>query len=164
MANFLDNNGLSYFWTQLKAKFATKVDKEEGKGLSTNDYTTEEKTKVEGIETGAEVNIIEAIQVNGAAVEVSEKAVNITVPTTVAALTDAGDYALKSDITNVYKYKGSKATVEELPASGNEVGDVYNVEADGMNYAWEGTKWDAMGSVLEITAISNGEIDTILAS
>ena len=35
----------------------TKVDKEEGKGLSTNDYTTAEKTKLESIEAGAEVNI-----------------------------------------------------------------------------------------------------------
>jgi hypothetical protein len=31
----------------------SKVDKEEGKGLSTNDYTTEEKTKLEGVEAGA---------------------------------------------------------------------------------------------------------------
>lgn len=30
-----------------------KVDKETGKGLSTNDYTTSEKTKLSGIETGA---------------------------------------------------------------------------------------------------------------
>lgn len=30
-----------------------KVDKEEGKGLSTNDYTTEEKEKLAGIDTGA---------------------------------------------------------------------------------------------------------------
>ena len=33
-----------------------KVDKESGKGLSTNDYTTEEKQKLAGIETGAQVN------------------------------------------------------------------------------------------------------------
>lgn len=32
---------------------STKVDKEEGKGLSTNDYTTDEKTKLAGIATGA---------------------------------------------------------------------------------------------------------------
>ena len=31
----------------------SKVDKEEGKGLSTNDFTTEEKEKLAGIETGA---------------------------------------------------------------------------------------------------------------
>lgn len=33
-----------------------KVDKATGKGLSTNDYTTAEKNKLAGIETGAEVN------------------------------------------------------------------------------------------------------------
>lgn len=35
----------------------TKVDKEDGKGLSTNDYTTEEKTKLASIAEGAEVNV-----------------------------------------------------------------------------------------------------------
>ena len=34
-----------------------KVDKENGKGLSTNDFTDAYKTKLEGIETGAEVNV-----------------------------------------------------------------------------------------------------------
>lgn len=34
-----------------------KVDAETGKGLSTNDYTTTEKTKLAGIEAGAEVNV-----------------------------------------------------------------------------------------------------------
>lgn len=34
----------------------TKVDKETGKGLSTNDYTTAEKNKLSGIASGAEVN------------------------------------------------------------------------------------------------------------
>ncbi len=36
---------------------ASKVDKETNKGLSTNDYTNTEKTKLEGIATGAEVNV-----------------------------------------------------------------------------------------------------------
>lgn len=35
---------------------AKKVDKVEGKGLSTNDFTTEEKNKLKGIEEGAQVN------------------------------------------------------------------------------------------------------------
>lgn len=37
----------------LIAGLATKVDKVEGKGLSTEDYTTAEKTKLAGIEAGA---------------------------------------------------------------------------------------------------------------
>ena len=34
-----------------------KVDKVDGKGLSTNDYTTDEKEKLAGIEAGAQVNV-----------------------------------------------------------------------------------------------------------
>ena len=36
---------------------SNKVDKETGKGLSTNDYTTADKTKLAGIAAGAEVNV-----------------------------------------------------------------------------------------------------------
>ena len=75
----------------------------------------------------------------------------------------ASTYALKSDITNAYIYKGTVAGVANLPVSGNTAGDVYNVTADGMNYAWTGTEWDALGSTFEVTSISNAEIDTIVA-
>jgi len=58
-----------------------KVDVEAGKGLSTNDYTTAEKTKLAGIETGAEVNTIESVSVNGTAVTPDPtKNVDITIP------------------------------------------------------------------------------------
>jgi len=42
----------------------SKVDKVNGKGLSTNDYTTAEQTKLSGIAEGAEVNEISVIKVN----------------------------------------------------------------------------------------------------
>ena len=41
----------------LETKINGKVDKVEGKQLSTEDYTTAEKTKLGGIETGAQVNV-----------------------------------------------------------------------------------------------------------
>lgn len=75
----------------------------------------------------------------------------------------ASTYALKSDITAMYKYKGSKTGVSALPATGNAVGDVWNVEDTGMNYAWDGTQWDALGEMFEIQSITNGEIDAITA-
>lgn len=50
MAKYLDENGLLYLWNKVKSTF---VKQESGKGLSTNDYTTAEKTKLSGIETGA---------------------------------------------------------------------------------------------------------------
>lgn len=71
---------------------------------------------------------------------------------------------ISSAVTNMYKYKGSIATVSALPSSDNTTGDVYNVEATGMNYAWNGTAWDALGEIFTITSISNSDIDTIVAS
>lgn len=71
------------------------------------------------------------------------------------------DLALKSDITGLYNYKGSKVNYAALPESGNQVGDVWNVEDTGMNYAWDGEKWDALGASFEIQAITNEEIDAI---
>lgn len=53
--NYLDKDGLLYFKQKLDAKYASKaelgnkVDKVSGKGLSTNDYTTEEKQKLAGL-------------------------------------------------------------------------------------------------------------------
>lgn len=76
----------------------------------------------------------------------------------------ASTYALKSDITNMYRYKGSVAAVANLPATGNTAGDVYDVQADGMNYAWNGTTWDQLGGTFTVEAITNAEIDAIVAA
>ncbi len=45
----LDYDGLLYLWGKLKTLLNGKVDKVSGKGLSTNDYTTAEKTKLAGL-------------------------------------------------------------------------------------------------------------------
>lgn len=47
----------TYTKTEVDTALDDKVDKETGKGLSTNDYTTAEKTKLAGIAEGAEVNV-----------------------------------------------------------------------------------------------------------
>lgn len=111
--------------------------------------------------SNAQANVIETVKVNGTALTPTAKAVNVVVPTKVSDLTDASNYALKSDLTNVYKYKGSVAAVANLPASGNTAGDVYNVEATDMNYAWNGSKWDPLGELFSIESITNSEIDTM---
>lgn len=85
---YLDENGLLYVKQKIAGKF---VEKETGKGLSTNDYSTADKTKLSGIESGAEANIIESVKVNGTAQTVSSKAVDITVPTKLSDLTNDGD-------------------------------------------------------------------------
>ena len=58
---------------------ANKVDKVTGKGLSTNDYTTDEKNKLSGIESKAQVNKLEAIKVNGVAQTITDKTVDLSI-------------------------------------------------------------------------------------
>lgn len=304
---FLSYDGLLYFWQKIKALLAGKVDKVDGKGLSTNDYTTAEKTKLAGlmnyihpttsgnkhIPAGGSANQILGWSADGTAKWVNEKDTTYSVmsgatidadgnsglvpsptkgaqrwldstgawttppnttygaaSTTSAGLMSAADkkkldgiatgankyvhpsytahdnglykitvdatghvsavtavakgditalgipstnttyndatqsthglmstadkkkldafgeastYALKSDITAMYRYKGSVASYDNLPTSGQIIGDVYDV-GNGMNYAWNGEKWDGLGQVFTIDAIQNTEIDTILAS
>lgn len=45
----LDYDGLLYFWQKIKGFLNNKVDKVEGKQLSSNDYTTAEKNKLAGL-------------------------------------------------------------------------------------------------------------------
>lgn len=45
------------FATTVATEIGKKVDRVDGKGLSTNDYTTDEKNKLAGIAEGAEVNV-----------------------------------------------------------------------------------------------------------
>lgn len=65
--------------TGLPDALAKKVDKVDGKGLSTNDFTNEAKEKLDGVEAGANQNLIEIVKLAGAALNISEKAVNIPV-------------------------------------------------------------------------------------
>lgn len=300
----LDENGLRYLWTKIKNTFVAQV---EGKGLSANDYTTDEKNKLAGISTGATKNTVENVltststtnalsaaqgkvldekiraintgledlgagdmlksvydtngdgivdnaeKVNGHTVGVdvpadakftdttygafsttknglvpkpSSAAVNqvmssdgtwrelkmafdpetlqvelgfrvpgtstisktltATIPTATStqeglmktahyskleALPTSAElestYAKKTDLTSLYKYKGSVADAGKLPTSGQAVGDVYDIQSAsvyggaGMNVAWNGTSWDALGEMFTITSIANSEIDAI---
>ncbi len=115
------------------------------------------------------VSTAQQTALNGKVDKVSGKGLSTNDYTTaeknkLAAFGSADTYALKSDITSMYKYKGSVATISLLPSTGQTVGDVYNVESNGMNYAWDGEDWDALGEIFTITPISNGDIDTIVAS
>lgn len=80
---------------------------------------------------------------------------------------EASTYAKKSEISGIYKYKGSVTDAAKLPTSGQAEGDVYNIDAAssygpaGTNVAWTGSAWDSLGGVFEIVAISNADIDKI---
>lgn len=120
----------------LQGNIDKKVDKVEGKGLSTNDYTTDEKTKLEGIADGAQVNVIETVKVNGVALTPADKAVDVTVPT--GALADKNEVAkadlaadLKTEIEgklNASAVTGDLLThnASEFAAADHDHDDVYS--------------------------------------
>lgn len=74
-----------------------KVDVESGKGLSTEDYTTAEKTKLGTIASNAQVNVIESISVNGSGVEPVSKNVNIVIPKAVPDPSAANQMLFSTD-------------------------------------------------------------------
>lgn len=115
-----------------------KVDKVSGKGLSTEDFTTAEKNKLSGIESGAQVNVIDSITVNGAAVSVTSKTAALTSPTKTSDLTnDSGfqtaenvDDKIDAKISGVYRASG-RATLATLPALAvANLGCVYDMTQD----------------------------------
>lgn len=88
--------------TAQQAALDEKVDKVAGKGLSTNDYTTDEKNKLAGIAAGAQVNVIESVKVNGTAQTISNKEIDIPVPTKLSQLTnDIYEVATSAEITAI---------------------------------------------------------------
>lgn len=124
------------------------VAKETGKGLSTNDYTTAEKTKLSGIATGAQANKIESVKVNGTALTPdSSKAVNV----------DLTVYAKSADVTKEIASAVSGVTqtdysvVESLPSTGKK-GIIYLVANSGTGtniydeYIYINSKFEKLGS------------------
>lgn len=101
--------------TRVDGLLDKKVDKVDGKGLSTNDLTNELKTQYDSAyahsqvahaPADAQANVIESVKVNGSVVTITDKAVDIVVPTDNAQLANGAGYLVNSDIVN----KADKAT------------------------------------------------------
>lgn len=82
MANkYLDYNGVLYLWGKIKSKFALATDMTQAK----NDITALQNV-------GAQANIIETVKRNGTALSVTNKAVDISVPTKTSDLTNDSNF------------------------------------------------------------------------
>lgn len=69
---------------------------------------------------------------------------------------DVGDLSsrvstIESSLTSAMHYKGSVATVSDLPTENVETGDFYNVSEDGTNYAWDGESWDEVSGMAAVS-------------
>lgn len=135
-----------------------------------NNFTTELKNKLDGIESGAEVNTIEKIQRNGTELTITNKTVNIDVPISTSDLTnnsgfitntvnDLANYYLKTETytqTEVNNLIGQIKTIsieviDSLPETG-ESNKIYFVPKDGTTgdiyneYIWINNAWELIGS------------------
>lgn len=179
MAKAINLDGLKSFYQKLKLwiedKLNGKVDKVNGKSLSTNDLTDEllqklqnagdssftgdyndltnkpgvattstngfmsatDKTKLDGIQAGAQANIIETIKVNGSAVSPTAKAVSLTIPTKMSQLLNDGNFATTTEVTQAVAAavsgKLQREFVTSLPATlqDNVIYSVPKQTADG---------------------------------
>lgn len=203
MANFLDFQGLQQLVGVIKDKF---VQKESGKSLSTNDYTDEEKqklstlktynvatseeagllssanlNKINSIDEGAEKNVITKIKRNGTLVNVSNKEVDITVPTKYSELVNDKDLVSATQVKKLISEARhmKKEIVSTKPSTGEE-NVIYLVGPKGsgnniyeewlyINGQWEkigdtDTKVDLSGYVKinDIKAITTEEINQVM--
>lgn len=205
MSKFLDLIGLQHLIGLIKDNF---VQKESGKGLSKNDYTDEDKqklstlktynvatteeagllsssnlTKINGLEEGAEKNVITKVKRNGTLVNVSNKEVDISVPTKISELVDDKDLVDKAQVQkliNDAKHM-KKEIVAEKPTSGDE-NTMYLVgpKGDGSNiyeeWLYVNNKWEKIGDTSttidldgyikeeDLISISNEEINQAMGA
>lgn len=157
--------------TYVDNKLDTKVDKEEGKGLSSADFTSAEKSKLARL-NGYVVNMADNMvptaefgritysfknESTGSNGNTQSKVIEIPAATTSAAglITAEGfnkltglptseeiDQKINTAIGSVYRVKGSVANYEALPKENVTIGDVYNLEDTGANYVATSTTPD----------------------
>lgn len=134
-----------------------KVSKEEGKGLSENDFTNDFKSKLEGIESGAEVNKIETIKVNNVAQTITNKAVNVVVPTKTSDLSNDSEFITKS-VSDLDNYTNNTTLQSTYQTKSNLVTSVSSSSTDSQ-YPSAKLFYDTVGdleTILNTLDVGNG--------
>lgn len=139
----------------------TDEDKEKLSTLKTYNIATSEEAgllssanlnKINGLEEGAEKNLITKIKRNGTLVNVSNKEVDITVPTKISELVDDKDFVNKTTVQKLISDARhmKKEIVAEKPSTGDE-NTMYLVgpKGDGNNiyeeWLFVNNKWEKIG-------------------
>ena len=135
----------------IETNLGNKVDREEGKSL----INVTDITKLTGIAEGAQVNVIEEIQVNGVKVEPTEKTVNITGLATDASLNAAVERIATIEGKEAgWNDKYTQAATNELLNAKANAADVY---AKTEVY----TKSEVDGKIAEIHKWSYSIVETV---
>lgn len=133
--------------------YVSTVNTELGKKLATATYTADKATfatkteLTQGLSAKANASDLTSLMPKSGGAFTG--AVTVLAPT--ANMHPATKQYVDAAVSAVYKYKGSVPTEAELPKDSQVTGDVWNVEDTGMNVAWDGTKWDKLGSVVDLS-------------
>ena len=152
-----------YTQTIIENNFADNIDRDYTSGNAPSCGAVIEKLKNYLTKTDAGTTYVTKDSLNNEVNQLVGK-INLKLDGTAAASTylrqdDANTtYAKKTDISNVYKYKGSVKDSSKLPTSGQTSGDVYNIETAGGGYkagdnvAWNGDGWDNLSGIVDLSA------------
>lgn len=139
------------FATTIATQIGGKVDKVSGKGLSSNDYTTNEKNKLAGIAAGAEVNqnTFSNVIIAGTTISAVNKQDSLT-------LVAGNNITLTPDANNKKITITSKDTVYTHPSYTSKSSGLYKITVDGTGHV-SGT---TMVTKSDITALGIPAQDT----
>ena len=137
----LDSTGLATLVGQIVTdgdlRWALKTELPGVASASANGLMSKEDySKLAGIETGAQANVLESVSVNGSVLPISGKGVAITVPTNTNQLTNGADFQTGTEVSSAIASAIAGVTqfdyevVSSLPAEG-EKGTIYLVPNSG---------------------------------
>lgn len=160
----LELNESFYTEDETDTLLSGKVNTESGKGLSTNDFSDTYKTKLNGIEAGAEVNIIETVKVDGTALTPdANRAVNVDL---------SGKENISNKVTSVSssstdtQYPSAKAVYSGLSAKENTSNKVTSMSNSSTDTQYPSAKavYNSLNSKEntsnKVTSLTNSSTDT----
>lgn len=135
----------------INKKFNAKVDKVDGKILSTNDYTTAEKDKLAGIAAGAQVNTVTSVNTKTGAVSLTYTDVGAAPAHDHPYLSTSGDGTVNGNITANGFYINSLRKLKEniIPTTIKAVNLINSQEIVDFNYINDPNKQHKVGLIAD---------------
>lgn len=139
----------------LSVDMSNFVTKDGNKVLSDENYSTAEKTKLEGIAAGAQVNVIEAIHVNGSPIDAEGgKVVNI----------DLGAYAKSEDVVSKTLTINNQTLTDNIVLDAQDIAIVGNIGDSAAGSSVEAVLGALHTAVVATTGVANTALQTVVGS